>query len=78
MILAQGELISVGSNPKSWLVIIGGMVLSMIVGRFIQAFRNGAGIKDAASAVWLGTNTPKALTTQNPPANPAQQKETKV
>jgi hypothetical protein len=35
------------------------MLLSMIVGRFVQAFRNGAGIKDAALAVWLGTNTPK-------------------
>lgn len=53
------ELIQLGDDPKLWIIIIGGMLLSMIVGRFVQAFRNGAGIKDAALAVWLGTNTPK-------------------
>jgi hypothetical protein len=62
MLLAQSELITLGSDPKTWIVLIGGTLISMIVGRFIQAFRNGAGIKDAVLAVWLGTNTPK-----NPP-----------
>jgi len=51
--------LTLGNNPSTWLVVVGGMLLSMIVGRFVQAFRNGAGIKDAALAVWLGTNTPK-------------------
>jgi hypothetical protein len=44
------------------------MLLSMIVGRFVQAFRNGAGLKDAALAVWLGTNTPKDKNNQPPTA----------
>ena len=56
--LAQADLIALGSNPKTWIVIIGGTLLSLIVGRFVQAFKNGAGIKGAAIAVWLGTNTP--------------------
>ena len=47
---------------KSWLIGIGSLVAMMIVGRFIQALRSGAGIKDAFMAVWLGTNGPvKAL-----------------
>jgi len=56
--IAQADLVSLGSDPKTWIVIIGGTLISMIVGRFIQAFRNGAGIRGAALAVWLGTNTP--------------------
>jgi len=59
MLLAQADLISLGSDPKTWLIVIGGTLVSMIVGRFIQAFRNGAGIKGAVLAVWLGTNVPK-------------------
>ena len=58
MILAQADIFSLGSDPKTWIVIIGGTLVSLIVGRFIQAFRAGAGIKGAVLAVWLGTNTP--------------------
>jgi hypothetical protein len=57
--IAQIDVISLGTNPKAWLVIIGGTLLSLIVGRFVQAFRAGGGLKDAALAVWCGTNAPK-------------------
>jgi len=60
--------LTLGNNPSTWLVVVGGMLLSMIVGRFVQAFRNGAGLKDAALAVWLGTNTPKDKNNQPPTA----------
>lgn len=53
------ELIQLGDNPKTWLVLISGLLISMIVGRFVQAFRNGEGIKGAVLAVWLGTNSKK-------------------
>lgn len=46
-------------DPKTWLAAVAALLLSMIIGRFVQAFRNGAGIKGAAMAVWLGTNIPK-------------------
>jgi hypothetical protein len=36
----------------------------MIVGRFVQSFRSGMGIKDAILAVWLGTNTSKKVVDQ--------------
>lgn len=57
--IAQVDLLTLGNNSKTWIVAIGGLLLTLIVGRFVQAFRNGAGIKDAALAVWLGTNVPK-------------------
>jgi len=53
----MNELIQLGDNPKAWLLIISGVLLSLIVGRFIQAFKNGEGLVGAAKAVWLGTNT---------------------
>ena len=55
----MNEIINLGDNPKAWIVLIGGLLLSLIVGRFVQAFRSGEGIKGAILAVWLGTNTPK-------------------
>ena len=62
----MSEIINLGDNPKLWLTLLSGLLLSMIVGRFVQAFRNGAGIKDAALSVWLGTNTPTKKDDQNP------------
>ena len=55
----MNEIPILGDDPKKWVIAIGVLLLSMIIGRFVQAFRNGAGIKDAVLAVWLGTNTPK-------------------
>lgn len=49
---------AIGDNFKTWLIGAVGLLLSMIIGRFIQAFRNGSGITGAVAAVWLGTNTP--------------------
>ncbi len=55
----MSEIVQLSDNPKTWIVVIGGLLISLIVGRFVQAFRNGDGIVGAAKAVWLGTNTPK-------------------
>ena len=55
--LAQIDITQLGTNPKMWLTVIGGVLLSLIVGRFIQAFKAGGGIADAAKAVWAGTNS---------------------
>jgi hypothetical protein len=46
-------------DPKVWLTAIAGILITMIVGRFIQAFRAGAGLIDAGKAVLFGTNVPK-------------------
>ena len=42
--------------PPKYQFLIG---LSLIVGRIIQAIRNGGGLKSIVASVWLGTNTPK-------------------
>lgn len=55
----MNDIINLGDNPKTWIVMIGGLLVSLIVGRFVQAFRNGEGIVGAAKAVWLGTNSKK-------------------
>lgn len=75
--IAQIDLVQLGNDPKTWLVIIGGLLVSLIVGRFVQAFKNGEGVVGAAKAVWLGTNTPKPTQqpgkdgpTQPNPSNP--------
>ena len=55
----MNEIPILGDDPKKWVIALGVLVVSLIVGRFVQAFRNGEGIKGAVIAVWLGTNTPK-------------------
>ena len=67
---AQLDIGELGSNPKTWIVLIGGTLVSLIVGRFIQAFKNGEGIVGAAKAVWLGTNTPKPKQNETNTNNP--------
>lgn len=52
----MNEIIQLGDNPKAWLLVISALLISLIVGRFVQAFKNGEGIKGAVMAVWLGTN----------------------
>lgn len=56
--LAQSDIITLGSDPKTWLVVISGVLTTMIVGRFIQSFKSGEGLVGAAKAVVFGTNTP--------------------
>ncbi len=65
-LLAQLDIPALTGDPKTWITIIGGLLATLIVGRFVQAFRNGAGLIDAAKAVIFGTNTPK------PPEPPKQ------
>lgn len=36
------------------------LVLSQVLGRIFQALRTGGGLKSLFSAIWLGTNQPKA------------------
>ena len=43
---------------KASLIGLAGLVASILIGRFIQALRNGQGLKGAVAAVWLGTNGP--------------------
>ena len=68
--IAQLDLVQLGNDPKTWIVLIGGLLVSMIVGRFIQAFKSGEGIVGSAKAVWLGTNTPKPKAPEVNPSNP--------
>lgn len=42
--------------PPKYQFLIG---VSLILGRIIQAIRNGGGLKSIAASIWLGTNTPK-------------------
>ena len=49
--------------PPKYQFLIG---LSLILGRVIQAIRNGGGLKSIIASVWLGTNTPKAKTPEEP------------
>jgi hypothetical protein len=49
---------SSAAGIKSWLLAIGGILAMLIIGRFIQAFKNGAGVIGAVKAVLFGTNTP--------------------
>ena len=58
-LLAQADIPLFTGNIKTWLLAITGLLLALIVGRFVQAFRNGAGLIDAVKAVLFGTNTPK-------------------
>ena len=52
--------------PTSWsgletsLLGLAALVISLLVGRFIQALRAGQGLKGAIAAIWLGTNGPAA------------------
>ncbi len=48
------------ASLKATLLAVAALILSMVIGRFVQAFRAGAGLKEAVSAVWLGTNGPAA------------------
>lgn len=52
-----------GIIPPKYQFLIG---LSLILGRVIQAIRNGGGLKSIVASIWLGTNTPK--TPKNPEA----------
>jgi hypothetical protein len=52
-----------GIIPPKYQFLIG---LSLILGRVIQAIRNGGGLKSIIASVWLGTNTPKAKTQEEP------------
>jgi len=56
--LAQADFTLPGT-PSQWLVAIAGILITMIVGRFIAAFKAGAGLIDAGKAVLFGTNGPK-------------------
>lgn len=56
-ILAQVELPVLGNDPKTWMMVIGGVLLTLIVGRFVQSFRSGEGLIGAAKAVIFGTNS---------------------
>lgn len=51
-----------GIIPPKYQFLIGA---SLILGRIIQAIRNGGGLKSIIASVWLGTNTPKV----KPPAD---------
>lgn len=42
--------------PPKYQALIGA---SLIIGRVIQAIRNGGGLKNILASIWLGTNTPK-------------------
>jgi hypothetical protein len=55
-LLAQIDIPVLSGNWKLFLLGIAGLLLSMIVGRFVQAFRGGAGLIDAGKAVLFGTN----------------------
>lgn len=51
--------------PSHWqTMIIQGFVISLIVGRIVQAVRNGGGLKNILASVWLGTNKPKDKTNE--------------
>ena len=56
ILLAQIDLPAFTGNWKLYLLGISGLLLAMIVGRFVQAFRGGAGLIDAGKAVIFGTN----------------------
>ena len=70
LLLGQIDLPALTGDPKAWLTIISGVLVTMIVGRFIQAFRNGAGLIDAAKAVLFGTNIPKPPSDKPPTIPP--------
>jgi hypothetical protein len=40
-------------------------LISMVVGRVIQSFRTGTGLKGMLSSIWLGTGQPKPPTTKD-------------
>jgi hypothetical protein len=67
--LAQMEIPALPGDPKAWVTVVAGLLLTMIVGRFVQAFRGGAGIIDAGKAVLFGTNVPKPPTDDKPPTS---------
>jgi hypothetical protein len=46
-----------GAGLKIWLFGTVFIIASMVIGRFVFAFKNGAGLKDAFLSVWLGTNS---------------------
>lgn len=56
-LLAQLDITQL--DPKKWLLAITGFLLSMILGRVIQAWNTGAGLKGCIMAIWFGTNAPK-------------------
>lgn len=58
MLFAQTEAPVFTGDWKVWLGLTSGMMAMMIVGRFIHAFRNGAGLIGSWNAVLYGTNTP--------------------
>ena len=70
--LAQ-DVPAFSGDAKAWLISITGVISAMVIGRLIQAFRNGAGLKDAFMSVWLGTNSPKPADGSSafPPAPPS-------
>lgn len=57
------------SDLKPWIIGIGALLVLMILGRFVQAFKNGAGLIDAAKAVIFGTNMPSSQTQRGPVNN---------
>lgn len=55
----MNEIPILGDDPKKWVLALAALLLSMMVGRFVNAWRDGAGIRDAIMSIWLGTNKPK-------------------
>ena len=55
-LLAQIDIPALTGNPKAWLMLVGGILATMIVGRFVQAFKSGEGLIGAGKAVLFGTN----------------------
>ena len=55
-LLAQIDIPVLSGNWKLFLLGIAGLLLTMIVGRFVQSFKSGAGLIDAGKAVIFGTN----------------------
>jgi hypothetical protein len=48
--------------PKYISLLTALFVASQVLGRIIQALRNGGGLKSLLASIWLGTNTPKQPT----------------
>jgi len=61
-LLAQIDIPVLSGNWKLFLLGIASLLLTMIVGRFVQSFRSGAGLIDAAKAVVFGTTTAPSVT----------------
>ena len=55
--MAQLDIPALTGDPKTWLVLLGGAFVTLVVGRFFQAFKSGEGIVGAVKAVIYGTNT---------------------